>query len=214
MTIRFECPSCGKKLKAPAADAGRKSICTGCGQKVVIPLPVSEEIEDPAQEVAHSPLSDEGALDPFHLMPSKRSHQEDLIDMTAMVDIVFFMLIFFMVASAQAIVAVMPMPPAEAQAGATGKVRTVSEMQDDPEFLTIRIAEDDSVFIEEDEAYGEMDIRAKIRAARADEKEKRGVLVVCNADASHGQTVVVFDSCMDAGFDDIRWSVQETTDET
>ena len=214
MTIRFECPSCGKKLKAPAADAGRKSICTGCGQKVVIPLPVSEELEDPAQEVAHSPLTDEGALDPFHLMPSKRSHQEDLIDMTAMVDIVFFMLIFFMVASAQAIVAVMPMPPAQTQSGATGRVRNVNDPQDDPEVLTIRIADDDSVFIEEEEAFGEQDIRAKIRTAKANDTEKKGVLVVGNADASHGQAVLVFDACMDAGFDDIRFSVQETAEET
>ena len=214
MTIRFLCPSCGKRLKAPAASAGRKTLCTGCGTKVIIPLPTSDELEDePAPVIEHAPLAAEESLDPFQLMPRKSAHPEDLIDMTAMVDIVFFMLIFFMVASAQAIVAVMPMPPAQTQAGATGKVKTVEDFTADPEFLIIRIEEDDSVWIDDDAAFGEMDVRSKVRLAREKNDERRSVLVVANADATHGTAVLVFDSCMDAGYDDIRLSVQETAEE-
>ena len=219
MTVRFLCPSCGKKLKAPATSAGRKTLCTACGTKVIIPLPTSDELEDEAllpvedAPVEHAPLADEASLDPFQLMPRKSAHPEDLIDMTAMVDIVFFMLIFFMVASAQAIVAVMPMPPAQAQAGATGKVKTVEDFTADPEFLIIRIEEDDSVWIDDDAAFGEMDVRSKVRLAREKNDERRSVLVVANADATHGTAVLVFDSCMDAGYDDIRLSVQETAEE-
>ena len=37
MTIRFQCSECVKKLKAGDADAGRKTICSGCGAKVRVP---------------------------------------------------------------------------------------------------------------------------------------------------------------------------------
>ena len=33
MSIRFLCPQCGKKLKAPDRDGGRQTLCTGCGHK-------------------------------------------------------------------------------------------------------------------------------------------------------------------------------------
>jgi Tfp pilus assembly protein PilF len=37
--LRFACPNCGKKLKAPAASAGSKCTCGRCGQKLVVPGP-------------------------------------------------------------------------------------------------------------------------------------------------------------------------------
>jgi biopolymer transport protein ExbD len=215
MSIRFACPNCGKKLKAPDHDAGRSSLCSGCGQKVRIPFADGSTAESVAHRTAatidteHAALTDEGALDPFGLLPAGSHQQQDLIDMTAMVDIVFFMLIFFMVASAQAIVAVLPMPPAQAQSGAAGKVKTVSEMQTDPEFLTVRIEEGDEIWIEDEQVYGEMAIRTRLRTERTKNNERRSVLVIGNADATHGAAVLVFDACMDAGYDDIRLSVQE-----
>jgi biopolymer transport protein ExbD len=123
------------------------------------------------------------------------------------------MLIFFMVASAQAIVAVMPFPPAQAQSGAAGKVKSASDLQADPEFLTVRIEAGDEIWIDEEQVYGEMAIRTRLRTERTKDNERRSVLVIGNADATHGAAVLVFDSCMDAGFDDIRLSVQETKDD-
>ncbi|MCI0358664.1 MAG: biopolymer transporter ExbD [Planctomycetaceae bacterium] len=219
MSIRFACPSCGKKLKAPDHDAGRSSLCSGCGQKVRIPFADGSTAESVAHRAAptidteHAAITDAAALDPFGLMPKASQHPHDLIDMTAMVDIVFFMLIFFMVASAQAIVAVMPFPPAQAQSGAAGKVKTVSELQTDPEFLTVRIEAGDEIWIEDEQVYGEMAIRTRLRAEKAKETENRGVLVIGNFDATHGAAVLVFDACMDAGYDDIRVSYQETTED-
>ena len=40
MSISFECPTCGKHLKAPDAAAGKSSKCPGCGGKVTCPAPV------------------------------------------------------------------------------------------------------------------------------------------------------------------------------
>jgi predicted RNA-binding Zn-ribbon protein involved in translation (DUF1610 family) len=40
MSISFQCPQCGKKLKAPDDAAGKSSSCPGCGGKVTCPEPV------------------------------------------------------------------------------------------------------------------------------------------------------------------------------
>ncbi|MCH8840148.1 MAG: hypothetical protein IH831_05630 [Planctomycetes bacterium] len=37
MSIRIECPHCGKGIKAPSKLAGKKSTCPGCGQQIEIP---------------------------------------------------------------------------------------------------------------------------------------------------------------------------------
>jgi DNA-directed RNA polymerase subunit RPC12/RpoP len=37
--IRFQCPACQKKLKAPGNAVGRKVDCPGCGQRLQVPQP-------------------------------------------------------------------------------------------------------------------------------------------------------------------------------
>ncbi len=40
MPISFQCPNCGKKLKAPESAVGQSSTCPGCGKMVTCPEPV------------------------------------------------------------------------------------------------------------------------------------------------------------------------------
>jgi len=40
MPISFQCPRCGKKLKAPESAAGKSSKCPGCGGTVTCPEPI------------------------------------------------------------------------------------------------------------------------------------------------------------------------------
>ena len=42
MPITFQCPNCGKRLKAPESAVGKSSTCPGCGQMVSCPDPVYE----------------------------------------------------------------------------------------------------------------------------------------------------------------------------
>jgi DNA-directed RNA polymerase subunit RPC12/RpoP len=40
--VRFPCPKCGRRLKAPRDKAGSKATCTTCGEKMLVPgTPVS-----------------------------------------------------------------------------------------------------------------------------------------------------------------------------
>jgi predicted RNA-binding Zn-ribbon protein involved in translation (DUF1610 family) len=59
MPISFQCPHCGKKLKAPDNAVGKTSTCPGCGNKVTCPEPVYD-----ADVVEMTPL-ESPAVDPY-----------------------------------------------------------------------------------------------------------------------------------------------------
>ncbi|MFN0051574.1 MAG: hypothetical protein ACKV0T_05245 [Planctomycetales bacterium] len=68
MPISVECPSCGKRLKAPDSAAGKKAKCPQCGTPVPIPEMVyeAEEAEesygfqDPSLDEYDAPEADDG----------------------------------------------------------------------------------------------------------------------------------------------------------
>ncbi len=61
MSISFQCPQCGKKLKAPDEAAGKSSTCPGCGGTVTCPEPIydAEPIDASSQPPpGHDPYAD------------------------------------------------------------------------------------------------------------------------------------------------------------
>src|SRR5438876_196830 len=78
--------------------AGREKTCPNCRGRVTVPS--SEAAIRMAKTGDAKPRT--AADHPLLLMPHRTQHR-DLIDMTAMVDIVFFLLIFFLVTSMQSI---------------------------------------------------------------------------------------------------------------
>jgi predicted RNA-binding Zn-ribbon protein involved in translation (DUF1610 family) len=61
MPISFQCPQCGKKLKAPDEAAGKSSKCPGCGGAVTCPEPIYDaEVLDASEKPssAHDPYAD------------------------------------------------------------------------------------------------------------------------------------------------------------
>ena len=142
------------------------------------------------------------------LLPPRRKESEDLIDMTAMVDIVFFLLIFFLVTSLQALEAVMNMPTPQQTAESGSRVRSVSELENDPNYILVQIEDDDSIWVEETQVFNDQDLRSRLRAARDEGGRPRGLLVIGDADASHAAAVRVFDAGAGAGVSGISFLVQ------
>ncbi len=61
MSISFQCPQCGKKLKAPDEAAGKSSKCPGCGGTVTCPEPIydAEPLDAMSQPPpGHDPYAD------------------------------------------------------------------------------------------------------------------------------------------------------------
>jgi biopolymer transport protein ExbD len=136
---------------------------------------------------------------------------ENLIDMTAMVDIVFFLLIFFMVTSIQALQSVMEMPPPQGSAAAAG-TEVAPDFSNDPSYITVTIEADDTIWVEEEQVYGAQELRVKLRELRHDNMQLSGMMVVGDPEASHGTLVMVLDAGADAGIEDLRFSVSAELD--
>jgi biopolymer transport protein ExbD/DNA-directed RNA polymerase subunit RPC12/RpoP len=212
MSTRFKCKLCGKSLSAKPESAGRKLKCPRCRAQIVVPAPDSPEAiqpkttgQLPTGEQEHPPSDS-----PLLLGPAS-THYGDLIDMTAMVDIVFFMLIFFMVTSMQPLEAVINLPTPEASA--SSNVRAAPDITNDSSYVVVTIDADDAVWVDDEEALSEQDLRAKIRAAlREDDRE--GMLIKGAGDATHGKFVMVLDAGADAGVKELLFSVEQTGEET
>ena len=143
------------------------------------------------------------------LLPPPRPQPEDLIDMTAMVDIVFFLLIFFLVTSLQALESVMNLPTPQSGEPGVSTGKSVAELENDPNYITVRIEDDDSIWVENTQVFNDQELALKVRTARQESSTPRSLLVIGDADASHGTAVRVFDAGADAGVSGISLVVQE-----
>jgi biopolymer transport protein ExbD len=201
MSISFRCQSCGKLLAAKETSAGKQKTCPQCGAKVTVPPPKGAPRPRPA-------AGDKSEEEPPLIMP-RSTHHGDLIDMTAMVDIVFFLLIFFMVTSLQSVEAVIGLPTPQTE-GVADSVQAVPDYANDKSFIVVTIDADDTMWVEDQEATSEQDLRAKLRAARRENAEREGLLVNCSPDSTHGTFVTVLDAGADAGLKELVFSVPQT----
>lgn len=201
MKIAFSCPYCGKKLGANDTSVGKDKTCPNCRARVKVP-----SAEEAALKASKLKERREAADHPLLFM-GRRPEHKDLIDMTAMVDIVFFLLIFFLVTSMQSIEAVINLPSPQAS-NAPSNVQAVRDITDDSTYVVVTIDADDSVFVDDEEALSEQDLRSKLRAAHQ-EHEKDGLMINGAADSTHGKFVMVLDAGADAGMKDIKFSVPQ-----
>jgi biopolymer transport protein ExbD len=140
----------------------------------------------------------------------KRLAVEDLVDMTAMVDIVFFVLIFFMVTSMQGVYSSISMPTPDPQKVASQGRRSVSEFEK-ADFVIVRIDRDNTVWLNDREIPGEdgVELLVQLRALRQAGSASNKMLVMGNSEAKHGTVVMVLDAGSEAGMDEMQLAVDD-----
>lgn len=191
MSISFACPSCQYVIKTTDEMAGRRARCPKCSAALTVPAKSVEEAHDDHDD-DHD--EDDEEHEEHGLLPHKDHPHEDLIDMTPMVDIVFFLLIFFLTTSMTALQAVMNLPNPQ-KATEKGAAKSVAEMSQDSDTIMVTVQEDDTFWIDDEQCFSDQDLRLKIQAAVADSAGKPLTLVVVTAaDASHGAAIRVFDA--------------------
>jgi biopolymer transport protein ExbD len=192
MEIHLTCTHCGKKLSAPADRAGKRGRCPGCQQTFVVP---STDPVGPPSVTRRPPSTARKDAQP--LFPRRIDGPDhELIDMTAMVDIVFFLLIFFMVTSMHSLQSsiALPTPEADAEQGTRRAAQA-----DDGDQIIVQVDSDDTVAVDGEEVPSRQELIARLRAA-----ERDNLLVMASGDAMHGTVVMVLDAGSDAGMQQIR----------
>lgn len=205
MVIRFRCPECDKRLKTPDGTSGRLVGCTRCGARVTVPPESTEPGGDPVPE----PDASNDEAEDFPLAKTQKRSFEDLVDMTAMVDIVFFLLIFFMVTSMQGVCASIGLPAPDPQKVSTKGQRTIADFEKDADYLIVRIDQDDTVWIQDQEVPSDQELRVKLREALEGPKAPHRMLVLGNGDARHATVVRVLDAGNAVGIEDVRLALDE-----
>ncbi|HQU45221.1 MAG: hypothetical protein B7Z73_08080 [Planctomycetia bacterium 21-64-5] len=209
--IRFNCSNCGKRLKAPEEYVGRQVQCSGCGG--VQTVPAGEELEIvhavPSMSVTSSaaPLPATGEEEPV-IGAKPSGTQDDGLDMTPMVDVTFLLLIFFMVTAAFALQKSIRIPTPDPTDSST-QSRTVEELEQDDDYIIVRIDKDNTVWVNDSEAPSAQDLLAKLKDARSGESgtESAGpskLMVMASGEARHETVVMALDMGTAAGIDDVR----------
>lgn len=132
-----------------------------------------------------------------------------MIDMTAMVDIVFFLLIFFLVTSMHALDSTIPMPTPDPKKGAAREPSSVTAIDSDDSYVVVRIDRNDKILVEGSEVRSDRDLLFKLRDLRLGSAHPEKLLVVGHGDATHGTVVMVLDAGRELGMEQVRLTMQD-----
>ena len=144
--------------------------------------------------------------------PAMKIDFEDLIDMTAMVDIVFFLLIFFLVTSMKAIDSTVPMPVPDPQKAAAREPKPLSDLEADNESIVVHIDRNDRITVNDAEVHNARDLLFKLRDLRTSGSRPDKLVVIGHGDATHGTAVMIMDTGREVGIENVRLAVTDESE--
>jgi biopolymer transport protein ExbD len=206
--LRFPCSTCGRSLRVAEELAGQAVLCPQCHAVATAPgkpRPAPKPAQRETKPVADA--EEPHAADIPLAKPSQTIDPEELIDMTAMVDIVFFLLIFFLVTSMSGLNSSMhlPNPEARAEEGGPGP-KAADEPEADGDFIIVQVNRDDSLEVDGIQVPDIPALLIRLQQLRG-AGSRNGVLIVGHGNATHGTTVEVLDTCYEAGMERVRLAI-------
>lgn len=201
--LGWKCPTCGKRLKAEASVAGRKVRCPGCGTESLAPGAKAPPSRAPV------PTFDD-PVEPFRFAARHRVLDDEL-DMTPMIDIVFQLLIFFMVTATWDLQKAIELPTPEPRQTA-GVPEPEPTWFDDPDVVVVEIDEDSTLWVANSVAPSPQELIARLRAARRGTPGggpgARRLVVLAHPACRHEAVVQALDAGSAAAMDEIRLATQ------
>lgn len=204
----------GFGLVAPTgALVGNGEGSTGQGFDDMAPRPPAKS-DDSLRQMAwrgfEETLPEEVDADPDVSFVRKEPMPQDEMDMTPMVDVVFLLLIFFMVTASFILQQSIDTPPAQSDEPSTN---TVEKPDDGPEYVEIIIDQNNTYFVTtrdsgEEECPSDREMRSRIRDAKV-QHGARHLKIRAHVDAMHRKVVTVWDAGVANGFEQIEFKVVE-----
>jgi biopolymer transport protein ExbD len=133
------------------------------------------------------------------------------MDMTPMVDVVFNLLIFFMVTASFSLEKAMTVPAPKTDQPSSNPVQQVVEEETDT--ITVRVDSHNTFRVIcpefDEEAPSEQELLSKLRAARASSPSANKLMVIAHGDARNDKVVAAMDAGMTVGMDGIKLATVE-----
>lgn len=146
---------------------------------------------------------------------SRPADDDEGIDMTPMVDVVFQLLIFFMLTAAFSMQKSLEVPPPDPQKEAA-QTRTVQDILADDDTIVIRIDKDSTIWIDDSEAPSKQELLVKLREAREGRGDSGGgasnCIVMADGDARHDAVVTALDCANAVGMENVRLATVDDED--
>jgi len=162
-------------------------------------------IPEPNQEKTRRE-EDDNELPDRIVVRRKSAEPEELMDMTPMVDVVFLLLIFFMVTAAFALQKSIEVPPPDTS-DSVAQTRTIEDLEDDDDFVIIRIDGDNTIWVDGAEAPSTQEMLSMLRRAREGDGTGHGpssLLVTADPDARYEFVIMALDAGTAVGMDSVR----------
>jgi len=218
MTIQFRCANCDLSLSADEDRAGARFQCPRCGKEGAIPKPQQRRpAAGTARKVGPPPPQPPDDETEEVRFGGTRVTDEGL-DMTPMVDVTFLLLIFFMVTAAYTLQKSIEVPAPDQEESST-QARTIEEIEEDDDYIIIRIGRDNTVWVNEQEAPSEQEVLVKLREAREGKPGTTttgptSLLVLADRDARHETVVMCLDAANDnsVGMENVRLACVDEDD--
>jgi biopolymer transport protein ExbD len=228
-SVRIVCPECRAELQVNQQALGRKMRCPHCDALITAaePPPEPPPVAPPVvrwtttSEPTPPPLPPEPAVVIDGALPgvkkkASRAFVEADMDMTPMVDVVFQLLIFFMLTAAFTITKSQQFPKPQQSQPAVAP----AQPEDDPDFVIIRIDNGNTFHVsggdlgpDEIEAASPVELLIRLKQSREGLSGKipTKLLVKAHGDCTHERVVAAIDAGNDVGIEEVK--VQTIEDE-
>lgn len=202
------CESCGIEIAIPDVVSERQMICPKCGKTVIV---AKHSSEGGSQTGSQSEPDTSEMMVPFERIQVP----EDAMDMTPMVDVVFQLLIFFMMTAAFSLQKSLELPPSSPQ-DPTAQSMTLDELDNESDFIIVRIDHENNITVDGEDAPSEQELLRKLKGGKSGslhegEPPRTGLLVLADPDCHHETVVMVLDAGNAAGMERVRLATVEDT---
>jgi biopolymer transport protein ExbD len=210
---QVNCPACSSEITVPEIE-GLKAVAASQAEREApadevppaepafaappepAPLPVAPFMEAPA------PLAGGGGGDDEEPLRFRRPNVEaGGLDMTPMVDVVFQLLIFFMLTCSFSVQKSLQTQAPEPDEEGAAQAVTVNELQEDA--IVVEIDAEDHLLVD-DEPVANVGVLVDVLTAKMASEQRNEMLIEADYRASHGIVVAVTDAGMEANMQHIR----------
>ncbi len=210
-TFVFRCGHCHQPLRALPSQQGSRFRCVHCSTLGKVPAaPSSKSPAEPtSMRPNQAPRIDSGSPLAGEFNFRRPRAEEDGLDMTPMVDVTFLLLIFFMITASFSLQKSLEMPASD-QSESVAQQRTIEELEQDDDYLIVRIDQENVVWVNEHEAPTRHELLSQLQEARDTSQKAPGhLLVYAHGDALHDKVVMVLDVGNALGFEHVRLATEE-----
>jgi biopolymer transport protein ExbD len=221
---RIRCPFCEKLIEAVPHQPAPPAPAPPPALAPFEPLPASAaEGAEPPVLVPQPPAASGESDEVIDLLPvqqkpkpiifrAERKPNEAEMDMTPMVDVVFQLLIFFMLTASFTMQKSLNVPKPESTEPST-QAKSVEDFRQNPDYVVVRVDAQNTFHVssgsweDEIEAPSKQELLVRLREARQGDAQGNvpsKMLVLANGEALHEWVVTAIDAGNDVGMDDVQ----------